>query len=164
MDSQVIIFEINASSRIAIRKKIRQQLWLQLLLPVSKEYCKTFCSTSRICPVTASRRPNDKYPVNTSHHSRFVYKCFTAVLFGIDSNSYTVNTQSHVYIHTHTHTLFTIQRRWYGKRNFKKLGLWHTIMGDGIPVKHRDTTKTAEQNSQTGDQRTTVRAQPGTPH
>jgi hypothetical protein len=109
MDSQVIIFEINASSRIAIRKKIRQQLWLQLLLPVSKEYCKTFCSTSRICPVTASRRPNDKYPVNTSHHSRFVYKCFTAVLFGIDSNSYTVNTQSHVYIHTHTHIVYNTE-------------------------------------------------------
>jgi hypothetical protein len=44
------------------------------------------------------------------------------------------------------------------------LDLWVTIMWNGIPVKHRDTTKTAEQNSQTGDQRTTVRAQPGTPH
>jgi hypothetical protein len=37
-------------------------------------------------------------------------------------------------------------------------------MGYGIPVKHQDTIKTAEQNSQTGDQRTMVRAQPGTPH
>jgi len=50
------------------------------------------------------------------------------------------------------------------KEILKKLGLWHTIMGYGIPVKHRDTTKTAEQNSQNGDQRTTVRAQTGTPH
>ena len=46
---------------------------------------------------------------------------------------------------------------------FKNL-VWHTIMGDGIPVKHRDTTKTAEQNSQNGDQRTTVRIQPCTTH
>jgi hypothetical protein len=46
---------------------------------------------------------------------------------------------------------------------FKNL-VGHNIMGNGIPVKHRDTTKTAEQNSQNGDQRTTVRIQPCTTH
>jgi len=35
-----------------------------------------------------------KYSVNTSHCSRFVLKCFTAVLFGNNGNSYTVCTQS----------------------------------------------------------------------
>ena len=35
-------------------------------------------------------RPNDKHPVNTSHGSRFVLKCFTAVLSENNSNSYTV--------------------------------------------------------------------------
>ena len=44
------------------------------------------------------------------------------------------------------------------------LDLWQTTVGDGIPVKHRDTTKTAEQDSQNGDQRTTVRTQPCSTH
>jgi len=47
------------------------------IIPASKEDCKTFCPMSRTRPVTPGRHPNDKYPVNISHRSRFVSKCFT---------------------------------------------------------------------------------------
>ena len=64
------------------------------LLP--KEDRKTFCPMWRIRPFTKrrlkhsvqchvfaqlspGRAPNHKYPVNTTHCSRYVYKCYTAV-------------------------------------------------------------------------------------
>jgi len=43
-----------------------------LLLPVWKVDFKAFSAVSRIRTVTARTAPTDKYPVNTSHRSRFV--------------------------------------------------------------------------------------------
>ena len=48
------------------------------------------------------RRPNNKYPVNTSYRPWFVEKCLTAVLFGSNGNSYTVCTQSDMYMYVYT--------------------------------------------------------------
>ena len=60
--------------------------------------------------------PVDKYPVNTSHGSRFVCTSFTAVLFGSNGNSYTVSVRQ---IRVYIHILFVTQRRRSGKRNTK---------------------------------------------
>jgi hypothetical protein len=54
-----------------------------LLLLVLIEDRKTFCPLSLVQPVTARPAQNDKYPVNSSHRSRFLQKYFTAVLLVI---------------------------------------------------------------------------------
>jgi len=53
---------------------------------------------SRIRPVTARPAPSDKYPVYTSHRSRFVS---LAVIFGSNGNPFTVTLESVMRIYTH---------------------------------------------------------------
>jgi hypothetical protein len=56
-----------------------------------KKIVKRFVQYHIFARSPAVRRPNNKYPVNTSHRSRFVCKCFTTVLFGSSGNSCTVS-------------------------------------------------------------------------
>jgi hypothetical protein len=45
------------------------------LLLLFKEIAKGFVQCHVFAQTPPSRRPNDKYPVNTSHRSRFVQEC-----------------------------------------------------------------------------------------
>jgi hypothetical protein len=58
-----------------------------------KKIVKHFVQCHVFAQPPPDRRPNDNYPVNISHHSRFVSTCFTAVLFGSNGNSNTFRTQ-----------------------------------------------------------------------
>jgi hypothetical protein len=64
-----------------------------------KKIVKHFVQCHVFAQSPPDRRPNDKYPVNTSHRSQFVCTCFIAVLFGSNGNSNTVS-----YVHKHTYS------------------------------------------------------------
>ena len=61
------------------------------------------------------RRPNIKYPVNTSHRFDLCKYVAIVVLFGNNANSYTVCTQSDMCVYRYTYS--SIQRSRSGTRN-----------------------------------------------
>jgi len=67
----IIIFLIKASSRKAVRKKIWKELEL-LYLPFEQKIVKRFVQCHVFAQSPPGQLSNDKYPINTSHHSRFV--------------------------------------------------------------------------------------------
>ena len=66
-----------------------------------KKIVKCFVQCHAFAQPPPDRRPNDKYPVNTSHRYRFVLNHSFALLFGSNGNSYTISTQSEIFICTH---------------------------------------------------------------
>jgi len=85
-----------------------------LLIPVQKQIVKRSAQCHVLVQSPPSRRPNDKYPVNTSHRSDLCKNvsllcCLVTTVIHIRS----------VYSHICgcTHMFFTIWRRWLGKKN-----------------------------------------------
>ena len=100
MHRTVTAFLTKASSRKAIRRMYGYN-WgcYYFLFEKQTVNCSVQCHVFAQSP--PSRHPNDKYPVNTSQRFRFVSKCFTAVLFGSNGNSYTDSKQLDMCVFNH---------------------------------------------------------------
>ena len=115
------------------KKIVQRSAQCHVFAHLPKQGCTTFCPMSRIRPFTKTRLynvlPNVTYSpsyrqagaqtINIQSTLRTAPICvkMCAVFFGSNSNSYTVCTQSDMCVYTHI--LCTVQRRWWGKRNFK---------------------------------------------
>jgi len=78
-----------------------------------REIVKLFVQWHVFAQSPSGRRPDDKYPINTPHCSRFCINFSFALLFGNNGNSYMIYTQSdvcvcmyiYIYIYIHTQTV-----------------------------------------------------------
>jgi hypothetical protein len=76
-------------------KTVNRSAQCHVFAQLPNEDCKPFCPMSRIPPVTAS--------------SRFADKCFTAMSFGNNGNSFAVGVQSDMCVYTHiVHSIETV--------------------------------------------------------
>jgi hypothetical protein len=71
-----------------------------------KRIVKRFVQCYVFVQSPSDRRPSDKYPVNTSHHSRVVLKCVTRRI--IWSQCQSLRSHMCVCVYTHTHMFCTV--------------------------------------------------------
>ena len=92
--SIIIVFLTKCSSRNAIKKVSLNRAATTACLKQKTVKRSVQCHVFAQSP--PGRRPNDKYPFNTSHPSRFVNKCCAAVLLDSNDTTYIVCKQSDI--------------------------------------------------------------------
>ena len=81
---------------------------LLLLLPVTKEYCKTFCPMSRIRPVTGAPTINIQSTLRTATD---LYKMFRFQYYLVATVTHTQSVRCQVCVYIHI--FFTLQRSYF---------------------------------------------------